>query len=498
MPVSSYDLIVIGDEFAGLVAAALCARRGLRVLIVESGTRPSSYQLGPYRLPVEPLAFIGVGSPAVRRVLDELHFQHLIKRKLREHNPSFQFVGPDTRLDLGPDDDALTRELVRELGEDTAAVAAGTSAGAIARLLEPVFSQDIAMPPTGFWERREIGRVAGRLEEEARAWKRGVDELQLSIRPLFSLPAVLGTHAGEPALSPSALSRSFDMWRRGAPRLPGDLATLREMFLEKFASHNGELRTGIPIELTFNWGKVTGVKLDDGEEIGAHHVIAAMPVDELALLAEKKLAKRLRQCVEGMEVAGYRYVLNLVVKESAIPEGMATTVLVVGDPAAPLSGENALAVFVSEPDEARVLVTVEAVCPIPQADRHLDDAFADLRVALRERLEMVMPFFSQHVLAAHSPNEAAPAERLEGEYELPKPVAARPVWRSTLSGMLGISALPYGVGLKNLSMATTQVMPALGLEGEFATGWCAAKIACQSAGKRKDYLKDEVLASPAS
>jgi hypothetical protein len=270
------------------------------------------------------------------------------------------------------------------------------------------------------------------------------------------------------------------------------------MFLEKFASHNGEVRTSKPVELLFNWGRVTGIRLDDGEELGAQHVIAAMPVDELALLAEKKLAKRLRTCVEGMEVAGYRYILNLVVKESGVPEGMASTVLVVGDPAAPLHGDNAFAVFVSEPEEARVLVTVEAICRIPEGDCHRDDAFADLRVALRQRLEMVMPFVSEHVLVAHSPNEAAPAERLEGEYELPKPVPARPVWRSTLPGILGVSALPYSVGIKHLSMASTQVMPALGLEGEFATGWCAAKLACQSAGKRRDYLKDEVLASPAA
>jgi hypothetical protein len=36
-------------------------------------------------------------------------------------------------------------------------------------------------------------------------------------------------------------------------------------------------------------------------------------------------------------------------------------------------------------------------------------------------------------------------------------------------------------------------MPGLGLEGELEVGWCAALIAC-SGSKKKDYLKDEVLA----
>jgi hypothetical protein len=38
-------------------------------------------------------------------------------------------------------------------------------------------------------------------------------------------------------------------------------------------------------------------------------------------------------------------------------------------------------------------------------------------------------------------------------------------------------------------------MPQLGLEGTFATGWSAAKIVCALAGKKRDYLKDEVVSA---
>jgi hypothetical protein len=49
------------------------------------------------------------------------------------------------------------------------------------------------------------------------------------------------------------------------------------------------------------------------------------------------------------------------------------------------------------------------------------------------------------------------------------------------------------VGVKNLTTASSQNLPGLGLEGDFAAGWCAARLVCTAAGKKKDYLKDEVL-----
>ena len=55
MPRESYDLIVVGDELPGLVAATLCARRGMRVLYGQIAPRLPAYSLGGIKLPVEPL-----------------------------------------------------------------------------------------------------------------------------------------------------------------------------------------------------------------------------------------------------------------------------------------------------------------------------------------------------------------------------------------------------------------------------------------------------------
>jgi len=495
MPTNSYDLIVIGDDFAGLVAATLCARRGLRVLVCKSSETQVSYTLGPYTLPVAALPFAGLTSPAVRRVTEELHFEHTLKRKLRQHEPAFQLVGPDARIDVDADQMHLERELARELPDQQDVAEAYQGASDISRHFDPVLGQDVAFPPAKFWERREVSRNMARLADEANAWFDSTEDNDL-VRCFLELPAVASARCNPFALSAEARARCFDVWRRGTPRVIGDWQTLRDLFEDKLTTHSGEIRRARIAELTFSWGKATGIRLDSGEELGANHIIAALPVHELQPLAQKKNSKRLAECVDKISAAGYRYTLNMVVDDAGIPEGMADTVLVVNDVHAPLIGDNAFAIYVDEPDaEARALVTVEAVCPTPSEGQSLEDQFADLRVGLRQELESVMPFFSEHVLLAHSPHESIAAEGGDGKLSLAHPIAPEPIWSSQLDPYMGVTAVPYSVGIKHLTIASSQVLSGLGLEGDFAAGWCAAKIACTAMGKKIDPVKTDLFAS---
>ncbi len=515
MPTNSYDLIVVGDDFAGLVAGALCARRGMRVLLLTQGRRPTSYTIGPHRLPVTPLVLAGLGSDAVQRVLEELHLGHTLKRRLEAGAHGFQFVGPDIRLDLSADEDLLASALVRELPSvasagrsdsdgDDAAAARGASAADIALAacrqsatvaegFDAAIGADAVFPPTGFWKRREVGKSASRLADQAAGWFEAVAEQPL-VSALMSLPAVLGTHTAATELSTGARARSFHLWRQGVPHLRGHWEALRELLLDSLQKTGGETRTARASALTYRWGRVSGVELDGGEELGAGHVIAAMPIAALAELCARKVPKRLSQCEQALTIAGYRYTLNLVVDEAGVPEGMSSPLVLVGDPAAPLSGDNAIGIHLARPDdEGRVVVTVAAVCPPPDDLAALPAAFAALRERLRDRLDTVMPFLDGHILLAHSPQEERPPEGPEAAAARGLPEQPIPVWSSALEAALDISAVPYQVGLKHLTVASSQVLPQLGIEGDFIAGWSAAHMASESMGKKREYR--EVLAS---
>ena len=511
MPTNSYDLIVVGDDFAGLIAGTLCARRGMRVLVLSQGGPGSAYALGPHRLPVEPLCLAGLGSPLVQRVLDELQLGHTLRRKLIQRPVSFQVVAPDVRVDVAADEHNLAAALARELPDAGAAQASGdaaeadparvdalaacTGSAAVAQHFDAAMNVDGTFPPTGFWKRREVDKGAVRLADEAASWAARFESHPV-VRALTALPAVLGTHAPVAELGAAATARAFHLWRMGAPRMAGDWDALRELFVERLTKASGETRMARAEALTYRWGRVNGVRLENGEELGASYVIAALPLTELVPLAGPKVPKRLGQCVEAVQVAGYRYTWNLVVDQAGVPEGMSSPLLLVGDPGAPLVDDNAVGIFLDDPDgEGHVTVTISAVCPPPAQGEPLPQALAALRERLRRRIDEVMPFLDEHVVVSHSPHDGLPPEGIHASAAKGMPLEPEPVWSSLLESALGVAAVPYDVGLKHVAVASAQVLPRLGLEGSFAAGWSAALLASDAAGKKREYR--EVLASNA-
>lgn len=491
MSTSFYDVIVLGDDLAGLIAATLCARRGLRVLVAGAAAGPEPYTLGPYTLPRAPQVFVGESSPAVRRVVAELNFIQLVRRKLTLLRPSFQVVLPDARLEVSADADAFGRELGRELAGERAAVETALGRAAeVSRVLEPVLGQDVTFPPDGFWERREIARSDSRLPGPGEELCPGSPRA----RALVSVPAAFSLPCDPRAATPTAVLRSFDLWRRGTARFEGGLEALRQLLIEKLRTqHAGEVRAARAVAVSTKWGKAQAVVLADRDEsVGCQQVLPAMPVEELAELLGargEKAPKRALQAARAIRPTAYRMVVNVVLASAGVPEGISPVTFVVNDPEKPLIGDNAFAVHVGEPDDdRRVIVSLVANAAAPDEGQPLAPVLSALRAQLMARLEEIMPFSGEHILASHSPHIAA-----DPGVEAPPPVAPEPLWTSTLPAALGVGALPYDIGLKAVTPACAQNLPGLGLEGAFAAGWSAARIISGATGKKKDYLKDEVL-----
>lgn len=492
MPTNHYDVIVLGDDLAGLIAATLCARRGLRVLVAETETTiPSDYRIGPYALSRRIMPFVGEQSPAMRRVIAELHFIQLLRRRLQPLRPSFQVVLPDARIEVPAEGDGFARELARELPSEKAAIEAFlTRAGEVSRVLEPVLGQDVLFPADGFFEKREIGRSETRLPA-------GGDDLLPGVpaghraRALIHLPAAFCLPSDPRAVTPTAAARVFDLWRRGAARFEGGADALRALLLDKLKTqHAGEVRQVRVAGLTTKWGRVTAIRLVERDEsVGANHVIAAGPAAEVAGLLGEKPPRRLATLGRALRVSAVRFVINVVLSSGGVPEGISPVTFVCIDPAADLVGENAFAVFLSEPDdEGRAIASIVAVAPVEDG-QDPTPVMARLVPRLCARLEELMPFSGEHILRVHCPN--LPPQREDD----PPAVAPEPLWTPTgeVPVSLGVGALPYDSGVKGLTFASSQNLPGLSLEGSFAAGWCAARIISAAAGKKKDFLKDEAL-----
>ncbi|HZS38155.1 MAG TPA: hypothetical protein VFF06_15060, partial [Polyangia bacterium] len=335
---SFYDVVVLGGDLAASVAGAVLAHRGFRVLVAGVPVE-ERYSIGSYVLPRAPLAFVGVESPPLKRIVAELNLVQLLRRRLEPNRPAYQLLLPDHRLDVGED---LLREVGRELPDALAALEAGAAKlNEVSSALESILGQDLILPPDGFWDRRDVSRVGARLPDDAADLETLAPEHPL--RALNRLPAAFACDLSEPGAVASA--RLAELHRRGTFRLDGGRQGLRALLLERLKTHSGEVRPDLePQRIEVKRGKISGVQFaGQNELVGCSHVVCGMGADRvLALLDGEKPPRRLQEAA-AIKPAFWRYLLHLAAPLDALPDALALLAFSVRDPNAPLAGSNALA-----------------------------------------------------------------------------------------------------------------------------------------------------------
>jgi phytoene dehydrogenase-like protein len=513
-----YDVVVCGTELTGLVAAALLGRRGFRVLLLGHDADRPSFEAAGHVLSRAPALLPPVNSPGVARVLSELNCVQIVKRRAPALSPGFQVAMPRHRFDVGADADALGRELGREFGAERATIEAVLARVAeTSAIVDPILSTDLTLPPDGFWERREVGRLESLLP------KRGTDLLAPlppghPMRAVISAPSALfGTVApGETALLSQA--RTFDIARQGMHRMEGGYAALHALFREKLETFSGGKREKLtPVEVVLRRGRVAGVRVQPRDEtIGCEHLVWAGPAAGLAAICTEKPPRRGPSGAPGLHVEAYRYSIALLVHPDALPEGMSERVLLIGDPARPLVEENALAVTVGQPGPRlpeQIPVWVECVVPAPPVDAGPGYLRA-LRGRVVDRLEGLLPFFREHLVVLASPHDGLPPELPSSAATVTTssasatggvrkaapavaaipPVPLPPVYGVESESRFDVAALPHATGIKNLYLAGRENLPGLGIEGELVSAWGVVRLIAGMQPKR-DPLRRDLLIS---
>ena len=150
-----YHVIIAGTDLPGLILGALCAKRGYRVAVLGHGGHPVVYEHAGHvmcrRVPV----FYGLGSPAVRRVFEQLSMALELRNMPRQLEPGFQVVLPTGRMDMTADEQRLRAEFEREMPGETGRIGAFYRRVAeIDARVEEVLELGLRLPPQGLRARR--------------------------------------------------------------------------------------------------------------------------------------------------------------------------------------------------------------------------------------------------------------------------------------------------------------------------------------------------------
>ena len=486
--------MVVGPDPAGGVAAALLGRRGPRVLLCGHDQPPPTFSAGPFTLLREPPLLPPPDAEPVARVYAELNCAPMLRRRAPGRFPAFQLVFPKHRLDVPEGAAAFARELGREFPRDAdAAGEAFDRMRAASGVLGALLGSDVALPPEGFWERREVSRFE---HELARA---GTDPLA-PLPPAHPLRAGLAAMAAmSAALAPEdmpgpALARAIDVARRGAHLIDGDTAGLRGLVLEWLAAASIETRDGLQVaEIVMKRGRPAAVRVRPRDEIiGLEHLVWAGPIPPLLALLDDKTGRRLREVGGALRPAAFRYTLCLLLRPEGVPAGLGARAIAIADPAQPLRDDNALAVTVGAPARRADRVPVWVQCLVPASAA---GALGVVRARVRERLARLMPFHERHLVCAASPHDGLPPEipgTAAADLTAVPPSPMTPVTAYDLPRALGVGGVPHATGVRHLAIASSDNLPGLGPEGAFASGWAVAG-AIAGPREKRDRPRREIL-----
>ena len=110
----TYDCLLIGMQPSGLLAAALLAKRGYRVGIVDQEESHKTYTEQTWKFPLLPGLMPNLEKSAlIRRIHTELETPSIFEQAKKQ--PCFQAVFPKHRFNISPSLEDLLTEIEREI-----------------------------------------------------------------------------------------------------------------------------------------------------------------------------------------------------------------------------------------------------------------------------------------------------------------------------------------------------------------------------------------------
>ena len=427
-----YDVAVIGMQRTGVIAAALLAKRGRRVLLVDHGENTRTYRRRGLTLPLMPTLLPELeDSPHVKRVLDELGVGPELRAGRVALDPAFQAVMPGHRVDIRGDRNALLKELKLEFPD----VAEGielffNKLYALDTEISGFLTNSSPLIPSSWRERiqaRGLMSQMGHLDApfESHQLFDGIPSTH-PVRDLLLSPLSFFGHLPIDAPSTFHAVRLLARYFKGAVAYPDRLGDLVGMMLNTARNAGVEVKESAMVKrLSLSGKKIVEVEIEDERlTFSADFFIANTLTPFYELLPASKAQSRLAAEQQATRPAGGLLVFNFVVRREVIPLGMGEAVFLLngrrqaraGEPPDPplflrrypAQRSSRTTAHQGQAISEREHEVLSIACPvqISHMKRSLE-RLAAMKQFIHRRVERLIPFLRDHLVDTSLPCEPA-------------------------------------------------------------------------------------------
>jgi len=492
--VRSYDVVVVDPSPGALIAAALLAKDGLSVLVLDPETTPA--RVGAFRFVRHRPPVVGFGGgPLLTRCLKKLKFHPHEFQAVRRGEPGLQVINRRHRIDILPDPEKMHAEFLREFPRDAGALSeivtrslasAESFADALDQAVEGAGQVGLLqslglqrprwnppLPPEDVPTWGEFLRKCN-LGDESRLFMASLLRPFCALDVVEDLPLpVAGMH----------LAAVLD----GAYMDPSEEHALLTLLLRRVRAMRVDV---LPTELEgFVGGRrqIDAIKLADREEvIPVEFVITGGdPEDLVDLLPGKQRAYQ--RVLSRLAPSHFRYSIYLGVQSEVVPQDLAEHAVLIGEDK-PGDAGGCLLMTVTPPGsplapEGHRSITISTLLPYSE-DGGTPDNLDAIAADMVDQAKWLMPYLERHLEVLQVPSVEA-----EDNEDNPIPVDTSPVAYTPaippaddpVAAGLGVS-LPH----RNLFCAGPAAYPSLGLGGQSIAGRLVERLSLAALKKSGD------------
>ena len=323
-----HDVAVIGAGVAGLTSAALFARDGADVVLIEAHDKPGGCagyfnvpsKWGDFQFPVGATVALGLENGGLHREIFDL----LNVRCAATPLDRLSVFLPDARVELWHDNKKWKRERARLVGNRSGQELFWRLQEIIADAGWFALNRRPALPiqqPIDVW--RNLNLVSPRLLVMLAALPFSVGELMTHLRvdrdrafsALVNLQLLITTQSLSHRAPLSNGMAGLDLWRHGAFHPTGGVGAIAKTLLEAFVGHGGQTRfstRALKIErVKDNWQ----IETDDGF-VRARKIVANLP---LANVPELVPAARVDSLIERASESWGALTLYVALRDEIVP-----------------------------------------------------------------------------------------------------------------------------------------------------------------------------------